>query len=329
MPVPFHVGDPRAAVPPIGWIHATAGVATALLLLAVANPTFGAAARAWPWDLPRPVRWSPASAIVFALGAASLALLACAVLRPGRARAALALLACAVPLAALRTGSREDFLSVSTYVPPVLAGILGGALYGSLGATGSSGRGTGRATFATGAFVLAALLLYPLDAPEGAARAYAAPIVDVVTDVRHLASEAGFDGVRRYLLAPPAFLAVGYALLLAVGLLAVGMQSRVAAWVGIALAGVVSLWPLVHPYATALFSDGETAEALGLSPSTLRLRAAGDALLHYGIPAALGGFAATADLVRRRPSWASGAALPAALAPPPPPVRGPNVREDR
>jgi hypothetical protein len=289
-PVPAPADSPRTA-----WAYVAAGAAMWGTLLVLMNPVFGSDIRRWPWDLPTPSRWSRESAMVFVLGASGLALLCCAFLRPGPGRAIGGSLASAMLVVGF--AGRHDFLEVASYAAPLLSAVVAGALFGSLGAERRDG---GRAVAGTSAAVLAAVLLYPayVEPAEGETSSYTSPLV---AHVRLLAAvERDF---WRGILAVPSVLLFLYAAIALVGLARIALRGRALGWTGLALFAAAILYPLVYMLVDPWrdpepYRRGDPA-FYTLPPWQVGLRMAGDALLFYVVPAALGFFAATADLVRR------------------------------
>jgi hypothetical protein len=288
---------------PVGWAYAAAGTLALAALLVLSNPAFGSQGRTWPWQVSVASGWTRASATVFALGAAALVLLACAMLRASGGRALLAVLAAAVVVLALESEG-DRFLSVASWAGPALAALLAGALYAGAGAF----RGAGRATGGVAAFVLAALLLYPLASASAgetgseASIGYSSPLLATVAEVRDRVAEGREHDVRDFLLARPTVITFLYAVLAVLGLLYAALPARGVAWAAVSAFAVAVAYPLVHGlvegWAAPERYRGMDASLEASEPSLVGLRVAGGALTAYFVPTALGVFGATADLVR-------------------------------
>jgi hypothetical protein len=185
---------PGAARSASSWLYAVAAALAVAALLATMNPLFGIRARAWPWALPGPKRWSAETATVFVLGAAALAFVAGALSRPSPRRA-LAMLVPAWLLVCVFTVTRADpqhareestakaeLFGAAMFVAPLLAAVIGGAFAAGLR---RDGPGPSRPVLAIGAACLGAFLLYPQYVSaelleEPGTHAYASPLLVVV-----------------------------------------------------------------------------------------------------------------------------------------------------
>jgi hypothetical protein len=266
-----------------------------LALFGMMNPATGTDARVWPWDLPTRGGWTRETAVVFMLGATGLGLLACALLRAGWGRAAGALLA--GTLFVVSFGAWQEFLYVASYAPSVLAAVLAGALYGALGAD----QRAGRAVAAACALALAVILNYPLyvEPAPGESITYTSPLLE---HVRFLADVPAADRWS-FAARPPSVLLFLYAALALVGLVRALGGPRSLGWVGLVIFLLAIAYPLGHGLEQGFrnvegFRKAEPAHA-GLEPWQAGFHIAGRALIVYVIPAALGFFGATADLIRR------------------------------
>src|SRR5206468_3445451 len=125
LPLP---GAGRPARAPVGWAYVVAAVLALGALLRYVNPYTGIAARRWPWQLPSPLGWTRDVATVVFFGSLVVVPVVAAFLPARRARGILVGAVAALALAAL--ADLAAFLyGVETYVPPVLAAVVAGALY--------------------------------------------------------------------------------------------------------------------------------------------------------------------------------------------------------
>ena len=284
----------------VGWAYLLAACLGAAMLVGFANPWTGTVVLEWPWSVLAHFAWTPHSAKVAFAILACLAPVLGLLLPASRGRGAVAGLLSMLALAALAVQTERvqevevpvALYTVETYVPPLLAAAVVGAL---LAGARARRPGTGRGVAGACGFMLAAVLLYPLaPGPESSPTLRGEDYHSILfAAVNEVVSSDGPGAALEFLAHPWAATLWLSAAIAVLGLLGGALgATRAKAYSAVVLLLLLVAYPLAYwPIEAGVRKEGGEAAWLSFAGSLAGL---------YG-PWVLTTFAVTTDLLRGRP----------------------------